>query len=118
MPLLKRTVTPARLAANRRAARRSTGPRTKAGKLRSSLNAYRHGGRSRAKRLVWYILETAPVGGVMRTARRIMTPAQLANPDVTFMLNQFLSPGDVPLEPYSFSREKGPRGNSFSANEA
>jgi len=50
-------------------------------------------------KLVRYILETAPVGGVISMARQVMTPAQLENPDVVFMLNQFLSEGDVPLEP-------------------
>lgn len=118
MALLKRTVTPARLEANRRAARRSTGPRTAAGKLRSSLNAYRHGGRSRGMDLLWHILYAAPVGGVVRMARQVMTPAQLANPDVVFMLNQFLSPDDAPLEPHSFSPAKGRRGDSFFPNEA
>jgi len=110
MALLKRAVTSARLAANRRAARRSTGPRTAAGKLRSSLNAYRHGGRSRGLDLLWHILYAAPVGGVVRMARQVMTPAQLANPDVAFMLNRFLSPDDAPLEPYSFSRRNGSAG--------
>jgi len=44
----KPTVTPARLAANRSSALRSTGPRTVAAKVRSRLNALRHSKRSRA----------------------------------------------------------------------
>ena len=48
MSLLKpRTITPALLAANRANGRKSKGPRTFRGKLRSSLNALRHGGRAR-----------------------------------------------------------------------
>ena len=38
MPVLKRTATPARLAANRRAARHSTGPRTAGGKSVAQLS--------------------------------------------------------------------------------
>jgi hypothetical protein len=45
---LSRTVTAARLLANRRSALKSTGPRTAAGKRRSSLNALRKGSRSKA----------------------------------------------------------------------
>ena len=37
-------LTPALLAANRRNATRSTGPRTAAGKQNSKMNAFKHGG--------------------------------------------------------------------------
>ena len=40
-------MTPARIAANRRNARKSTGPRTGRGKAQSRVNGLRDGGRSR-----------------------------------------------------------------------
>lgn len=98
MPLIKRTVTPARLAANRRNAAKSTGPRTARGKARSSLNALRRGRRSKTIRLVWRIIMEAPPCGVIRMARELMTPAQLSQPDVADMLNAHLAPGDISIE--------------------
>jgi len=73
---LKRTVTAARLAANRRSALKSTGPRTAAGMRRSSLNALRTGSRSKAVDLFWKVLMTAPFGEVFQTAERMMTREQ------------------------------------------
>jgi hypothetical protein len=43
MPLVRRRVSPAKLAANRANARKSTGPRTRGGKNRVTLNALKHG---------------------------------------------------------------------------
>jgi hypothetical protein len=73
---LTRTVTAARLAANRRSALKSTGPRTEAGKRRSSLNALRPGSRSKADVLFWKALMMAPAGQVLQTADRLMTREQ------------------------------------------
>jgi len=73
---LKHTVTAARLAANRRSALKSTGPRTETGKRRSSLNAMRGGGRSKAMDLFWKVLATAPVGEVLEIADRLMACEQ------------------------------------------
>jgi len=91
-------VSSSRLAANRRNAQKSTGPRTAAGKSRSSLNALRKGRRSQTIKLLWNIILNAPPGQVVKIARRIMTPAQLALPYVAFMLNEFRSGEDQPLE--------------------
>lgn len=99
MSLLKRTVTPARLEANRRNALKSTGPRTAEGKSRSSLNAMKRGGRSQTQKLLWQILQQAPVGGVRRMARQVLTPGQLSKPGVQFMLSLFWSRVDLDLEP-------------------
>jgi hypothetical protein len=115
MSLLKRTVTPARLAANRRSALKSTGPLTAAGKARSSLNALRHGGRSKTYELLWSILLQAPPCGVIRMARAYMSPAQLALPHVARMLNLFLSDSDTPLEPDPVRRPVVEVENWFSA---
>ena len=95
---LKRTVTAARLAANRRSALKSTGPRTEAGKRRSSLNAMRGGGRSNAMDRFWKVLATAPVGEVLETADRLMTREQRTHPWVDAMLEHFWSPGDIEAE--------------------
>jgi len=54
------TLTPALLAANRRNARKSTGPRTVRGKAQTRLNALRGGGRSRVRNDLWLALLHAP----------------------------------------------------------
>jgi hypothetical protein len=119
---LKRTVTPARLSANHRAALGSTGPRTLRGKQRSSLNALPMGGHSNTINLLWdsYFLppeganilgNAAPFGAVrvarlLRVARELMAPVQLAHPDVANLLNLCLAEvkiclaeGEEPIEP-------------------
>lgn len=116
MPLLKRTVTAARLAANRRAALKSTGPRTALGKSRSSRNAFRHGSRSRTMRLFYQILLQAPPGYEFTLMRELLTPAQLSNPYVAYMANVFRCPGDTPIEPdhsldWFFRKKEARRGN-------
>jgi hypothetical protein len=81
MPLLRpRTVTPARLAANRRSARRSTGPRTERGKAWSRLNGLRTGGWSPTYERVLLALYEAPLGRVDQTAAAMLTPQELAHP--------------------------------------
>ena len=95
MPLVKRTVTPARLAANRRAARKSTGPRTAEGKSRSSLNAFRDGCRSKTLDLLLRVLAEAAPGGVLRMASQKMTAAQRSLPNVASILDVFRTNGDL-----------------------
>jgi len=90
---LKRTVTPARLAANRRSALKSTGPRTEAGKRRSSLNALGRGSGSRAMDRFWKVLMTAPVAEVLQTADWLMTCEQRLQ--CRELLQLFRSPRDV-----------------------
>lgn len=85
----KRTVTPARLAANRRSALRSTGPRTAAGKARSRLNALRNGKRSKSyDRLLDALLQAAP-GAVRETAALLLTPEELSHPVFASLVNYF-----------------------------
>ena len=47
--------------------------------------------------------------------RRVLTSSELGSPATLFILNQFLSPDDVSLWPYSFFQERSERGN-FSPN--
>jgi hypothetical protein len=92
---LKRTMTAARLEANRRSALKSTGPRTEAGKRRSSLNALLRGGRSKTGKLFWEVLMTAPMGKVLQTADQMMTREQRLHPTIDSMLQYFLSEQDI-----------------------
>jgi len=81
MSLLKPcALSPARIAANRRNARKSTGPRSPRGKAQSRLNSLRKGGRSRLYRDLMRKLMDAPPGGVARTARAALTPELAAHP--------------------------------------
>jgi len=80
MPLRKNPMTPARLEANRRNAKKSTGPRTPRGKSQSRMNGLRKGGRSRLYLDLLRALIDAPPGHVAETARRILTPAQAMHP--------------------------------------
>ena len=61
MPLRRSPrLTPALLAANRRNAQKSTGPRTAAGKARARLNRLRHGRRSPLFASFWAALQKNP----------------------------------------------------------
>jgi hypothetical protein len=73
------TLTPARLAANRRNARKSTGPRTARGKAWSRLNGLRTGSRSLAYGAFLRALLEAPPGAIDRVAARMLTPEQASH---------------------------------------
>jgi hypothetical protein len=78
--LVPRASSPAGIAANRRNARKSTGPHSTRGKAQSRLNRLRKGGRSRLYQdLMWKLMD-APPGGVARTARAAMNPELAAHP--------------------------------------
>jgi len=95
---LSRTVTAARLRANRGSALKSTGPRTDAGKRRSSLNALRGGGRSKTKKLFWQVLMTAPVGKVLQMADRLMTHEQRTHRRIEALLAFNWSPQQAEVQ--------------------
>ena len=82
MSLLKpRVITPARRAAHRRNAQKSTGPRTARGKAQSRLNGLRHGFCSPAYRQFWLALLEAPPGyPVAKTVVDMLTPEQSCQP--------------------------------------
>ncbi len=72
--------TAALLEANRRNARKSTGPRTLRGKAQSRLNALRTGLRSFLYDGLWWALIDAPLGAAEQTAATILTPEMAAHP--------------------------------------
>jgi hypothetical protein len=74
------TLTPARLEANRRNARKSTGPRTARGKSQSSLNSLRTGTRSALHQNFFELMLDAPPCKVHLVAQALLTPAQAAHP--------------------------------------
>jgi hypothetical protein len=82
MSLLKRRVmTPARWAANRGNALKSTGPRTARGKAQSRLNGLRYGFCSPAYRRFWLALFEAPPGyPVAKTVCSMLTAAEYYHP--------------------------------------
>src|ERR1039458_8070422 len=73
-------MTLARLEANRRNARKSTGPRTAQGKSQSCLNGLREGNRSALMRDAVLAFLQAPPYSVEEVALAILTPAQTSHP--------------------------------------
>jgi hypothetical protein len=82
-------VSPARIAANRRNAQKSTGPRTARGKAQSRMNGLREGGRSRFYCHLMLALLEAPPCAVDKTARAILTPEQAAHPLFVELVEMF-----------------------------
>ena len=90
MSLLKpRLMTPARLAASRRNARKSTGPRTARGKAQSRMNGLRSGWSSPAYHNLWLAMLEAPPCAVEETARALLTPEQAAHPKFAELVDIF-----------------------------
>ena len=83
------TMTPARMEANRRNARKSTGSRTVRGKPQSRMNGLRDGGRSRAYHDLMLTLFNAPPCAVVRTAQAVLTPDQAAHPLFAELVEMF-----------------------------
>ena len=81
MSLVKpRPSSPARIAANRRNAQKSTGPRSPRGKAQSRLNRLRDGARSRLYQDLERRFIYTPPGEKARIARAAMTPELAAHP--------------------------------------
>ena len=90
MPLRKSpTMTPARLAANRRSALLSTGPKTAQGKARSCLNRLSHGERSANCEALFQALMQAPPGTVRETASAMLRPEELRHPVYASLIEHF-----------------------------
>jgi len=69
-------MTQARLDANRRNAKKSTGPQTVQGKARSRMNGLRYGNRSPDFQKVFDALAHADPGAILRVGDSCLTPAQ------------------------------------------
>jgi hypothetical protein len=82
-------LTPARLAANRRNAQKSTGPRTAQGKSQSRMNSLKGQGRSALMRGLYLSLFNAPPGAVDRVAGAILTLEQAAHPKFREVVDTF-----------------------------
>jgi hypothetical protein len=90
MSLLKRRImTPARVAASRRNALKSTGPRTPRGKAQSLMNLLWGRGSLSAYQNLWRALVEAPPGGVDEAVRAVLTPEQYAHPKFAELVDIF-----------------------------
>ena len=83
------TRSPAFLAANRRNAKKSTGPRTVRGKAQSRLNRLSTGLGAPWLEDFYSVLLDAPLGGVDRIARYILTPEMARHPFFVRIVDQF-----------------------------
>jgi len=93
------TMTPARLEANRRNSKKSTGPRTARGKAQSRLNALRDGSRSALRENVLMALLDAPPCRVGEVARALMNSGQATHPLIAEMVTiARWAEGEVPLQ--------------------
>jgi hypothetical protein len=82
-------MTPARLAASRRNALKSTGPRTARGKAQSRMNGLRSGWSSPSYRRLWYAMLEAPPCAIEATARAVLTPEQARHPKFAELVDIF-----------------------------
>jgi len=82
-------MTAALVAANRRNAQKSTGPRTAHGRAWSGLNGLRTGSRSLAYATLLRALLEAPPGAIDRVAAQMLTPEQASHPLLCSVVDQF-----------------------------
>jgi hypothetical protein len=106
------TMTEARLEANRRSAKKSTGPRTAAGKARSRMNGFRHGMRSpEYVKLLTALCDAAP-GAVLRAGERCLTAVQRTHPAYMELVELFKEVERQMMEPlYPVRQTVGWRGS-------
>jgi hypothetical protein len=99
------TLTPARLEANRRNARKSTGPRTARGKAWSRLNSLRSGARSSLYQGLWRALCDAPPCQMASTARATFTPQLASHPLFAEAVDMFVEAEIAVVEESRWLRE-------------
>ena len=83
------TITEARLEANRRNARKSTGPRTAEGKARSRMNGLKYGNRSSEFQRTFDALADADPGAILRVGDSCLTRAQKSYPAYRNLIELF-----------------------------
>ena len=105
------TRTPALLAANRRNAQKSTGPRTKRGKALSRMNALRTGHRSRLRMNLWLTVLCASPTDLEALARMVLTSEMALNPILRETAETFLEVEGLSAQNYSVAYFPG-RGHS------
>jgi hypothetical protein len=114
------TLTPALLAACRRNAQKSTGPRTARGKAQARKNALRTGDRSRLRWGLLVSLLNAPPGGVARFARAFLTPEMALCPllretaEIVVQAEREVAAGFREI----YLRKMGTQGESFLSNRS
>ena len=99
-------MTQARLEANRRNAKRSTGPRTVAGKAWSRMNGLRHGNRSPEFLNVVYALSCANPGAILRVGDSCLTSAQRKHPAYCKLVEVFTEAEIGMMEAAGWRRER------------
>ena len=99
------TLTPARLEANRRNARKSTGPHTARGKAWSRLNGLRTGARSSLYLGLWKTLWDAPPCQMASTAHAVLTPQLAAHPLFAEVVDLFVEAEIAAVEESRCHRE-------------
>ena len=112
------TMTPALLAALRRNARKSTGPRTARGKAQTRLNALKSGQHSRLYWGLRYFYLDAPVGAVLRS--EFITP-EMRRHALFAEAEEVAIAAEMGLYGYPTAADAtimGPRGEIFLPNEA
>ena len=112
------TLTPARLAANRRNAQKSTGPRTARGKAWSRMNGLRTGSRSPAYWALWRALLEAPPGAIDRVADEVLTPEQASHPLFGSLVDQARQVEVQVAQSIRINWWRDPGKNSFHTGEA
>ena len=110
---------PARLAANRRKARQSTGPRSARGRAQSRLNRLGDGSRSHLfQDLRWKPMD-APPAAVAQTARTLVTPELAGHPLFEDLGRIFCRAGaEVALARRTLREERNAQKDCFYTNEA
>ena len=112
-------LSPPRLAAHCRSARKSTGPRSARGKAQSRLNRLRDGSRSRLFQDLRWTLMDPPAAAVAGTARRTMTPELAGHPLFAKLGQIFYQAGvEVGLTRRALREERNAQKDCFYANEA
>ena len=92
-------MTEARLEANRRNAKKSTGPRTETGKIRSRMNGFRHGMRSPEYGRLLIALCDAEPGAVLRAEEMLLSVGRRTHPAYIDLVELFVEVESQMVDP-------------------